>query len=101
VSAGANSFRIDIAPTPGIAPKIGQILSYDDWPMQITSVIDAGSGVYDLTVQMPVRKAIPADGVIYLGAWGIFEAQEGSGSPDYGLFPVSRPTLKFTEALRR
>lgn len=101
VSAGATEIRIDTAPVPGFAPKIGQIMSHDDWPFQVQSVIDAGSGLYDLTVQMPLRKAIAAGEVIHLGAWGIFEASEGSGNPGYAPSLVSRPTLEFTEALRR
>lgn len=100
-AAGATEITIDTAPVPGFVPKVGQIMSHEDWPFQVQSVVDAGSGLFDLTVQMPLRAAIPSGDLVYLGAWGLFEANDGSGNPGYAPALVSRPTLEFTEALRR
>lgn len=79
---------------------VGQIMSYADWPFMVVSRAGSGASV-TLTVEMPLRVAIPAGGAVHFRGRGLFEMIEPrSGNPVYGLGRVSRPTLTLQEWLR-
>lgn len=83
-------------------PKVGQIMSFDDWPFMVVAADDLGSGDFTLQIEMPLRSSIEAGGLIDLRATGLFEASDASaGNPSYGAAHFSKPTLKFMEYLNR
>jgi len=98
-AAGATSILVedsDAVPVPG------QIMSANSWPFVVTSVTEVSSGVYDLTVQMPLRAAISAGDTVLLRGEGLFEAVEDSmGRPSYGAGRLSKVKLSFREVLNR
>lgn len=100
--AGAGEIVVDESALPaGLHLRVGQILSHDDWPFGVTSrMAEETAGHYRLTVEMPLRRAIPDGALIDLAATGLFELVGGSGNPGYGLDRVSRPTLQLQEWLR-
>lgn len=99
---GAEEIRVDAAPCNGVAPKIGQIMSHDDWPFTVTWVQPVSGTVYDIGVQMPLRAAIRDGDFVLMRGVGRFEAaDEGMGNPSYGPASFSRPRLSFREVLAR
>lgn len=99
--AGASEIVID--ETGAVAPvRVGQILSHDDWPFGVTSKMPEGQpGLYRLTVEMPLRRAIDDGALIDLAATGLFELVDArSGNPRYGIDRTSRPSLQLQEWLR-
>jgi hypothetical protein len=101
VAAGATSLRIDVTDT-GAAPNEGQIMSHNDWPFMVTSVLQVSQYVYDITLQMPLRSAIAADDTIELQGVGLFEAvEESMGNPVYTGSYASIVKLNFREVLNR
>lgn len=100
--AGATSMTIDVTGAPR-APYVGQMLSHDNWPFVVTSVTAATvADHYDLTVQMPLRKAIAADEPISYFASGIFVAADDlTGAPQYERRMRSRPEMSLVEYITR
>ena len=81
--------------------RLGQFMSHDDWPFVVAAKAAEGAAVR-LTIEMPLRRAIPAGAHILLRAWGLFEATDDMmGNPAYGLVKVSAPQLSFREWLNR
>ncbi|QDC11282.1 hypothetical protein FHY55_19485 [Oceanicola sp. D3] len=101
-SQGATTLRIDVSPVGGRAPKQGQILSHADWPFLVTSVVDAGTDLYDVTIRMPLRAAIPDGAEIHMQAQGLFEIVEPQmGVLNYGRNHIALPSFSFREVLNR
>lgn len=98
--AGASSIQVtvdDIA----LLPKVGQIISADDWPMGVTSVTANGGTSYTLGVALQ-RATISIGDPINLVATGIFEAtSDTAGAAGYGVPRVTSPALTFREVLNR
>ena len=98
-AAGAESVVVDETGAPQVI-RVGQILSYADWPF----VVVARSGDSDaltLTVEPPLRVAIPEGGAIHFRGRGLFEmVNAGSGNPTYDIDRVSRPVLTLREWMR-
>ena len=83
-------------------PRVGQILSHDDWPFGVVGVTPTTGQKVELDIQMPLRADIPKGDPVHLLASGLFEVPDASaGNPDYGALPVSRPQLAFREVLNR
>lgn len=96
-AAGATVVRVT-----GDRPNVGQIMSHDYWPFQVTYVDDLGSDTYDLGIQMPLRAAIASGDLIQSRGVGLFEVTEGNpGNPVYGVNRVSTVQLNFREVLSR
>lgn len=101
-TVGATSLRLDVSIIDGRAPKQGQIMSHGDWPFLVTSVVEAGADVYDVTVQMPLRAAIPDGEEIRMQGVGLFELVEPQmGVLSYGRNHTSSPSFSFREVLQR
>ncbi|WP_372570360.1 hypothetical protein [Ruegeria jejuensis] len=101
IAADAGSEQLTIT-SPDVAPKVGQIMSYDDWPFQVTTVRTTGADTYSIGIQMPLRSAITAGESVSLAGIGRFEAvEDGMGNPTYGAAHVSTPRLQFREVLTR
>ena len=99
--AGASEIRVTTA-RPELVPVPGQILSADDWPMAVTSVVPEEGSIYRLGIEMPLRAAIAEGDPIRLVAMGRFELLDDlAGRVPYGLSPVSTPTISFREVLTR
>lgn len=101
-AAGAQVIRVDVSSCSGFVPVVGQIMSHDSWPFQVTYVRDRGSDVFELGVQMPLRATITQGDVIQLRGVGFFEAAEsGMGGIDYDRTHRAMPELRFMEVLAR
>lgn len=86
--------------TNGHNIKLGQIMSYQDWPFAVTSVFQAGANL-QVTLEMPLRVAIPAGAAIDAIGAGLFEmVSPMQGRQGYGVDWVSRPSFDFQEWLR-
>lgn len=72
-AVGATSIRIDISPT-GIAPVVGQIMSWWDWPFAVESAVQVSATLWDLEIWLPLRAALPSGGLIRMEGVGLFEA---------------------------
>lgn len=97
--AGAETLVVDETAAPHPI-RIGQIMSYADWPFMVVARSGTGAEV-TLTVQMPLRIAIPAGAAIHFQGRGLFEMVEPrSGNPAYGLNRVAQPVLNLQEWLR-
>ncbi|NBE05926.1 hypothetical protein [Paragemmobacter ruber] len=97
--AGAASIVIDerAARQP---VRVGQYLSYQDWPFLVTGRSGAGAAV-TLQVEM-LRRAIPAGAQIDLLARGVFlNTDLGAGNPAYGMDRVAAPRLVLSEWITR
>lgn len=99
---GSETIRIDVASCAGRAPKQGQILSHDDWPFQVQSVLPVSGSVYEIGVAMPLRAAIPAGAPVLMEGVGRFEAvEEAMGAVVYDRSHFGTPQLALQEVLRR
>lgn len=103
VAKGATEIDVDIAstgPTP-VAPKQGQIMSVDDLPFDVASVMPLGGTQYRLTTNMPIRTAVEAgDRIMMVGTGLFFLADDRTGQPSYGANRVATPTIELQEWLR-
>jgi hypothetical protein len=85
-----------------LVPRVGQIMSANDWPMGITSVTDNGDDTYTLGIQMPLRAAISSGDLVRCMARGLFEvANDREGSPVYDIRKLSETSITFREVLSR
>lgn len=99
-AAGADVIRVDAAAV-GLAPRVGQIMSQNDYPFLVAWVSQVDDDIYDLGIQMPLRAAISTGARVKMQGEGLFEMVEaGGGNPSYGLNRVSRPQMQFREWLR-
>lgn len=99
---GATSLTVWSGGAPR-GPLQGQILSHDDWPMGVTSVTAAAAAdTWVITVEPPLRAAIPQGDLVELIAYGRFELRtEASGAPEYGRGFYGKPQIEFAEVLDR
>jgi hypothetical protein len=94
-AAGANQITVDMATATGTIRQ-GQFLSHDDWPFCVTSILGDV-----LTIEMPLRRAIPAGALIRLQARGLFEMVEArTGNAAYGLNRFAETDMVLQEWLR-
>lgn len=100
VSAGATSLRVDISPT-GVAPRAGQLMSADDWPFRVTSVLPVSGSIYEIEAEPCIRKAIADGAIISLIATGLFLATEEGGSAAYGRERFVEPKIDLVEHINR
>lgn len=83
-------------------PGVGQIMSHDDWPFMVTFVTVLEGGVYEIGVQMPLRRAIAQGDTIRMQGRGLFEVtDEAQGWASYGLDRVATPSISLQEVLNR
>lgn len=97
-TAGATEILVDETGAPQPV-AVGQILSFEDWPFAVTSRTTEGA-LFRLSVEMPLRVAIPPGGLIDLEATGLFEMVEPSGNPAYGLNRIAQTSIPLQEWLR-
>lgn len=105
VAASAGDLTLSMASDFGL-PRIGQIMSHNDWPFIVTSVIDDGTSGPEqrctIGLQMPLREAIAVDDVISLRGMGRFEASDpGMGVAGYDANQTATVQLSFQEVLTR
>lgn len=99
-AAGATSISVTVEDV-ALIPRIGQIISADDWPMFVTDVTANGGTSYTLGVKMQ-RATIASGDPINLVATGQFELMsDTAGQPGYDLTLVSSPALTFREVINR
>ena len=100
-AAGAEEIEVTV-PDGGVVPGLGQIMSHDDRPFGVTSVTALGGAEYRLTVEMPLRAAIPEGGIVNHIGTGLFKADsDAMGQAAYGPMKVAQPQLSFVEYLNR
>ncbi len=96
---GATSVRVTI-PTDAPVPKVGQIVSHDDWPTRVVAA-SLASGVWTLTIDRPLMAAAQINDTIDLRAKGVFEASDdAAGNPSYESGRTRRHTSYATIQLR-
>ncbi len=79
----------------------GQFIAHNDWQSVITFRQQEGALVR-IGIEMPLRRAIPAGGMISLRAHGLFIGTEDMmGALSYGASDFATPTLSFREWLTR
>lgn len=84
VTAVSNVARgAEVMTVSGAVPRLGQIISHDDWPYIVTSVTTLSGGDHRVTFQMPLCAPIPAGATVFLDGSGLFEAVD----PDMGAAP--------------
>lgn len=94
-AAGATEIVVDMDSTAGTIRQ-GQIMSHDDWPFAVTWI--SGN---TLTVEMPLRRAIPANSLINLRGRGLFEmVQARTGAMGYDANHAARTDMQLQEWLR-
>lgn len=99
---GPGRARIKVSvPASYLLPKVGQIMSHDDWPFGVTGVSDNGDGTAWLTVERLAKSVATGDLVNVIGI-GRFELTDGmSGRAGYGPDGVIKPKLALREVLNR
>lgn len=94
-AAGASEIVVDMDSTAGTIRQ-GQIMSHGDWPFAVTSI--SGN---TLTIEMPLRRAIPANSLIKLRGRGLFEmVQARTGATGYDANHVAQTEFQLQEWLR-
>lgn len=100
-AVGATEVTLDTAPT-GVGVQVSQILSYDDWPFRVTAVLDVTGSHCRVSIQMPLRAAMPDGAFVDMEGHGRFEAiDDQTGPANYGRGHMSRPVLALQEVLSR
>lgn len=100
-NAGDTRMRLDMS-LVGIAPKIGQIMSHNNWPFIVVSVSEVSTDIYDIWLQMPLRSAVEVNDPVLMRGVGLFEATEDHmGHAQYGASYVTTVSLSFREVLNR
>ncbi|UWQ59968.1 hypothetical protein K3722_07510 [Leisingera caerulea] len=98
--AGAEVLRVRM-PGADYQPQIGQIMSHQDWPFGVTSVMPSGGGDYELGVQRFTTAAAAGEMIPFLGV-GIFEmVDDVTGRAVYSADLTARVPVKFREVLNR
>ncbi|MBB3995311.1 hypothetical protein GGR95_002966 [Sulfitobacter undariae] len=98
--AGATTLEISDADAP-LEIRQGVYISHNDWPYVVTSVTKDGPAKI-ITIETPLREAIPALGLIDLDAKGLFVAETDTmGNPEYGKDLKATPTATFVEWINR
>lgn len=99
---GATTLTVDVASCAGRAPRVGQIMSADDWPFVVTGVRAAGGTTYALSVEMPLRADIVDGAPVRLEGVGRFEVvAEDAGGLAYGRDQTTNITVALQEVLAR
>ena len=77
-------------------------MSHDAWPFLISSVADQGGGRYQVTIEPPLRRPIPADARIDLRARGRFRlVTDREGAGQYGPNRIQKVQARLVEVLER
>lgn len=102
-AVGDGSITISTAPTDGVPPEPGQLISYgEDWPAVVTYVTQTNGFVYEIGVEPPLRSVIAVDEQIKYRAVGRFEVTESlSGRPTYEANKLSETSISLREVLYR
>lgn len=101
-SAGATKIIVDIS-GEGVVPKIGQIISCNDYPYIVTyvTVDPENSNLVTLGIQTPLRESLPVNSEFKYIATGLFIAvTDTTGNPSYDGVGFSKPSFQFVEYLR-
>lgn len=86
----------------GTPPRQGQIISHNDWPYLVTSVLAVSGGDHRITFQMPLYAAIPAGDPVYLDGSSLFEAADADmGAAPYGPGFHTTARLSFRQYINR
>jgi hypothetical protein len=97
--AGDTEIVVNMTTATGTLQQ-GQILSHDDFPFGVVSMMGPPEETV-LEVEMPFRRDIPAGDLIHLAGRGIFEMVEArAGNPSYDFTLMSRPSFTLQEWLR-
>jgi hypothetical protein len=82
-------------------PRVGQILSHDDFPFGVAGVISLGGGDYQLEVARLWSNIAVGDQISLIGT-GLFELVSGdTGRPVYGNEMVATFSVQWQEVLAR
>ncbi|MBD0416501.1 hypothetical protein [Oryzicola mucosus] len=84
------------------ALKVGQWFSHNDWPYLVTGIFDEPGGLTRYTIEPPMRRDIPAGGIVKLAATALMafsKDDEGRMSLDMGKRGVA--TLNLVEWVNR
>lgn len=82
--------------------RVGQILSYDDWPFRVISKIGNSDGDWVCQVAPAIRKSIPSNSIIQAIGTGLFQSSDaGAGRVAIGMTPVAEPSLNLVEWINR
>lgn len=98
-AAGAEQIDLDVSGVT-VPLAVGQILSHDDWPFAVTEIEDLGDDIARISIQPPLRAAIPADDPVELIGVGLFELTERGEAPAYGRVRSVPAALRLQEWLR-
>lgn len=99
-AAGDQSLSLDLSPTPGATIQPGQIISHDDLPMGVNSVLSVSGTVHRVGISPAVRAPVAAGDIVMLEARGLFElVSDTSGMPEYGRNHRAMPEISFREVL--
>lgn len=98
---GATQITVDYSPT-GVAVKMGQRLSHDDWPFEVVAVLSEAGTEQVLQVEPALRCAVADGGIVLFEAHGLFELVDpGGASPSYGQDHRATPEVALREVLTR
>lgn len=99
-AAGATEIVIDEVTAPHPV-RVGGLMSHDDKPFAITWRMTEGGSLVRLGIEMPLRRPIPADDLIDMAAFGLFEMVEPrTGNAPYRSSRFSETEFQLQEVLR-
>lgn len=99
-AAGAGEIVIDEATAPHPV-RVGALMSHNDLPFAVTWRMPEGGTHVRLGIEMPLRRPIPADDLIDMAAFGLFEMVEPrSGNAPYRSSRFSETEFQLREVLR-
>ena len=83
--------------------RAGQILSYDDWPFRVLSVIRNFDGDAVCGVAPAIRRAIPNNAIVQAIGTGLFQStDDAAGRVAVGsTWQVVEPSLDLVEWINR
>lgn len=101
---GAQAGATEIVIYEGLSPqtvRLGALMSHDDWPFAVTWRMAEGAGRVRLGIEMPLRRPIPADDLIDMAAFGLFEMVEPrTGNVPYRSSRFGEAEFQLQEVLR-
>lgn len=96
-AVGSTSILLD---PRALTLRVGQIMSYNDWPFAVTSLMPEG-GNLRAQVEMPLRTAIPQGAIVQAVGRGLFEmVSPMQGQQSYAQRLVAQPSFRLQEWLR-
>lgn len=101
---GAAAGATEIVVSESTAPcpvRVGAIMSHDDWPFAVTWRMPEGGSLVRLGVEMPLRRPVPANALIDMAAFGLFEMVEPrTGNAPYRSSRFSETEFQLQEVMR-